>query len=303
MNSKKTVPHISQENVELVLDAKAILGEGALWHPMEKKLYWVDIEGEELHIFDPATGKDKVFHTGSRIGTVVPVKGGGALVALQKGIHKVDTQSGNFSLVVNPLEDPNIRFNDGKCDPAGRFWVGTMALDVRKNAAVLYRMDRDTQIHLMLEQVTISNGLVWSADKKTMYYIDTPTSAVTAFDYHHETGEISNGRELIVIPESEGHPDGMTIDEEGMLWIALYGGGAVTRWDPKSGEIIGKVSLPVPNVTSCAFGGEKLDTLYITTARNGLDEEKLKQYPLSGGLFAVKPGAKGVEAHFCEMQL
>ena len=303
MNSKKITPQTSGEDVELVLDAKAVLGEGSLWNPKEKVLYWVDIEGHKLHIYDPLTRQDRIFPVGARIGTVVPLEEGGVLVALQNGIHRMDTRSGELSFLLNPIQDPQIRFNDGKCDPTGRFWVGTMELNVKENAAVLYRIDKEKKVEQVLDKLTISNGIIWSLDQKTMYFIDTPTGVVQAFDFEKESGKISNGRKIIQIPSAEGHPDGMTIDEEGKLWVALYGGAAVGRWDPSSGKMLQKIQVPVPNVTSCAFGGEHLDTLYITTARNGLDEEKLEQFPLSGGLFSVVPGVKGVQADFCKIKV
>ncbi|MFD2247803.1 SMP-30/gluconolactonase/LRE family protein [Pontibacter ruber] len=282
----------------LVLDAKATLGEGALWHPSEKVLYWIDIEGRKLHIFNPPTKEDKELTVRERIGTVVPVAGGGALVALQNGIHKIDTTTGDLTFITNPIKEKDIRFNDGKCDPAGRFWVGTMALDTRKGAAVLYRMEADKRIEQVLDNLTIANGIVWTKDKKQMYFTDTRTQQVQAFDYNNETGMISNGRVVIEVPKSEGSPDGMTIDAEDKLWIALHKGGAVGCWDPETSELLTKVTVPAPQTTSCAFGGEDLDTLYITTAREGLDEKQLQQYPGSGGIFAVKPGAKGVPASF-----
>jgi len=283
---------------ELVLDAKVMLGEGAIWHSKEKKLYWIDIEGRALHLYDPNANKDFLFQTGERIGTVVPVQNGGALVALQNGIHKIDINTGQLELVVNPLEDAQKRFNDGKCDPKGRFWVGTMALDGRKEASELYRLDKDKTIHSVLDKVSVSNGIVWSADKKTMYYIDTPTSMVQAFDYDNKTGSLSHRRIVVQIPKADGYPDGMTIDAEGKLWIALWGGGAVVRYDPITGKMLQKVEVPAPNTSSCAFGGENLDILYITTARIKLTPDQLKEYPNSGGLFAIKPGMRGLPTNF-----
>lgn len=283
---------------KLILDAQAMLGEGAIWQPAEKKLYWIDIEGKALHIFDPVSTEDKVFPVGERIGTVVPVAGGGALVALQNGIHRIDTKTGKLQFVINPLPDANLRFNDGKVDPSGRFWVGSLALDSRRRGASLYRFDPDGTIHTMLDSVSISNGIVWSADKKTMYYNDTPTMTVQAFDYDDKTGDISNGRIAVRIPKGIGAPDGMTIDKEGKLWVALWGGGCVARFDPMTGELLQKINVPAPNVSSCAFGGDNLETLYITTARAGMTPDKLKEFPHSGGLFAVRPGVKGVPAFF-----
>ncbi len=284
--------------VEIVLDAKTMLGEGSIWQPIEKKLYWIDIEGKTLHLYDPEAKIDKQFLVGERIGTVVPVKGGGALVALQNGIHKMDTKTGRLTFLNNPLPDGKMRFNDGKCDPSGRFWVGSLALDTRRKGASLYRFDGDKTIHQMLDSVTISNGIVWSADKKTMYYNDTPTLTVQAFDYKDATGEISNRRVAVRIPKDSGAPDGMTIDAEGKLWVALWGGNGVARFDPNTGELLQKITVPAPHVTSCAFGGANLETLYITTAREGMSADKLKEFPLSGGLFSIKPGVRGVPAFF-----
>jgi sugar lactone lactonase YvrE len=282
----------------LRIDARARLGEGALWNPREQRLYWVDIEGRLLHVHDPATGEDRSFPTGERVGTVVPREGGGVLVALQNGIHALDTRTGGMKLVVNPLTDRDVRFNDGKCDPSGRLWVGTMELSQKPGAAVLYRLDGDGRIQEVLQGVTISNGLAWSLDRRTLYYIDTPTRAVQAFDYDDRTGALRNGRVVIRVPPGEGDPDGMTVDAEGKLWTALWGGGAVARWDPETGKLLQKVHVPAPHTTSCAFGGAGLDTLYITTAREGLSEEHLRQYPASGGVFAATPGVRGVPAFF-----
>ncbi len=287
-----------ESNVTLVLDAQAMLGEGAIWHPLENRLYWVDIEGKSLHIFDPATGGNRLIPVGERIGTVVPADRGGVLVALQNGIHHLDVKTAKLTFIVNPLPDNNVRFNDGKCDPSGRFWLGSLALDSRRRGAALYRMDADASVREMLDSVSISNGIVWTADKKTMYYNDTPTMTVQAFDYDDQTGSISNRRVAIKIPRGSGAPDGMTIDSEDKLWIALWGGSCVARFDPLTGELLEKIIVPAPNVSSCAFGGKDLGTLYITTARAWVSTEKLAEFPQSGGLFAVTPGVKGVKASF-----
>ena len=281
-----------------MLDAKAVLGEGSIWNNKDHTLYWIDIEGRYLHIYNPATGKDTQFTTIQRPGTVVPAGGDDVLIALQNGLHFMNTKTGKLRFITDPIQDSAIRFNDGKCDPSGRFWVGTMALHSTKGAAVLYRFDKDSSIHLMLDNVTISNGIVWSADKKTMYYIDTPTGCVDAFDYDDATGAIANRRVVVKVPPGNGSPDGMTIDSKGNLWTALYGGGAVACWDPATGKLLKKIGVPAPNVTSCAFGGKDLKTLYITTASQGMDEESLKKFPHSGGLFAVAAGVAGMPAPF-----
>lgn len=284
--------------LKLEIDAKAELGEGGIWHPSENKLYWIDIEGKELHIFNPKDKTDIVLRVGERVGTVVPVSGGGALVALQTGIHFINTKTGELHFLANPLPHQNIRFNDGKCDPAGRFWVGSMHLDQTTGAASMYRLDADGSIHEMFDDVSISNGITWSADAKTMYYVDSPLNRIDAFDYNIESGAIKNRRVIVTIADELGGPDGMTIDEEGKLWVALWGGNGVGRFDPASGKLLQKIDVPAPHITSCAFGGEHLDTLYITSAREGLTEQQLKQYPLSGGLFSIIPGVNGVPAEF-----
>ncbi|MEX6691174.1 SMP-30/gluconolactonase/LRE family protein [Danxiaibacter flavus] len=282
----------------LILDARAELAEGPIWNYRENKLYWVDIDGRKLHIYDPETKEDRALETTEKIGTVVPMENGDVLVALQSGIHQMNTTTGELVFMTNPLPDPEIRFNDGKCDPSGRFWVGSMHLKQIKGKASLYRMDADDVVHQMLDNVTISNGIAWSADKKTMYYVDTPTKKVDAFDYDDAAGNISNRRTVIHVPEGSGSPDGMTIDEEGMLWTALWGDFSVARWNPLTGELLGKVTVPVPQVSACAFGGKDLSTLYITTARENMSKEDLEKYPLSGSLFAVDLKVKGVKANF-----
>jgi sugar lactone lactonase YvrE len=283
----------------LLLDAQAALGEGPIWHPGEQKLYWVDIEGRKLHILDPQTLDNQTIETGQRIGTVVPAVSGGAVVALQNGVHMVNTQDGTLTLLANPLEGlGEVRLNDGKADPAGRLWVGSMRMDGTSEQAALYRIEPSGESALMLGGVTISNGIVWTKDQKTMYYIDTPTRKVRAFDYDKTTGGISNERVAVEIPQEMGSPDGMAIDENDHIWIGMWGGFAITHWNPATGELLGKVEVPAQNVTACAFGGEDFSTLYITTARIGTKPEVLEQYPHCGSVFVVKPGVKGVPSHF-----
>lgn len=284
-------------NPELVLDARATLGEGAIWDSREQRLYWVDIEPGRLHVFYPSQGTDLAFELGEMVGTVVPRKGGGVMLALQRGFAAFNLKTGELTRWSDPEAHlPRNRFNDGKCDPAGRFWAGTISLDREPCAASLYCMDTDGRVQTMLKGVTNSNGIAWSLDGTAMYYINTPTRRVTQFDYDSTSGRIANPRNVIIIPLNEGKPDGMTIDSEGMLWIAMWGGGCVGRWDPRTGTQLDIVRVPAMRVTSCAFGGEKLDELYITTARTGLSEFELADQPHAGGLFRTRPGVAGVAA-------
>ncbi len=279
---------------DLVLDARALLGEGALWEARRGRLLWVDILGKSLHLFDPDAGVDRALDVGQFIGTVVPRRSGGLVVALYDGLAALDPETGQLTFLADPEADrPDNRFNDGKCDPAGRFWAGTMSMKREAGAAGLYVLETDGTVRRALTGVTTSNGLAWSADARTLYYIDTRLKRVDAFDYDLAAGSIANRRPVIRIPEADGRPDGMTIDAEDMLWVAHWEGGRVTRWDPASGALLQTIRVPVARVTSCAFGGPALDTLYITTARPDSPDPA---QPHAGGLFAARPGVRGVPA-------
>lgn len=285
--------------VTLEIDARASLGEGALWHPAENKLYWVNIEGKTLHIYDPGNGENLSLPVKERIGTVVPVAGGGALVALQSGIYFINTKTGVLQFIANPLpHNGDIRFNDGKCDPSGRFWVGSMHLQFKEGVASLYRMNKDLSVTKVLDDVTISNGIAWTKDKQTMYYVDSHLRTIDAFDYSDADGNVRNRRTIVALPEGGGAPDGITLDANGNIWAAIWGANAVACFDAKTGDRLKTIEIPAPHVSSCAFGGENLDTLFITTARGELTAQQLAAFPLSGGVFSVKPGVQGVPAEF-----
>lgn len=282
---------------DCVLDVKAELGEGPAWDAAAKVLWWVDINRSTIHRYDPATGKDDTYGTGAMVGAVVPRASGGLVTALADGFAFYDTATRKATPIVDPEEDQRAnRFNDGKCDPAGRFWAGTMGMDGGKGVGSLYRLDATLKAERMVTGVSCSNGLAWTADAKTMYYIDTPLGTVDAFDFDVDTGSIANRRSVVRIAEGEGHPDGMSIDSEGKLWVAHWGGWQVGRYDPATGKKLGQVDVPAANVTSCAFGGPEGKDLYITTARAGQDEEKLKAQPLAGGLFHVTASVAGPPA-------
>ncbi len=284
------------QKVQLVLDTKSQLGEGAIWHPGQQKLYWIDIIGQKLHAHDPASDDLESWDMPDPIGTVVPAENGKFLVALKSGIHWFDPETEELKLFAHPEKGGDrFRYNDGKCDPAGRFWVGSMG---PKKQASLYCIFPDGSAKKVLEGISTSNGICWSEKKAEMYYIDTPTRIIQVFDYDKETGKISNGDTAVVINPELGAPDGMCIDAEGHLWVGIWGGHAVACFDPESGKHIRSIPVPAKNVTSCWFGGPGLEVLYITTARVGTDEEILEKYPHAGGLFRVKPGAKGSGTFF-----
>ena len=223
---------------ELILDAKATLGEGPIWDAREQCLYWVDIEAGRLHVFAPGEGTDHGYELGEMIGTVVPRRAGGVMLAMHHGFAAFDPRTGRLTRWGDPEAHlPRNRFNDGKCDPAGRFWAGTSTWTASRMRPACIVWNPMAAYGRCVQGVTNSNGIAWSLDGTAMYYIDTPTRQVTEFDYDLPSGQIANPRTVITVPADSGKPDGMTIDAEGMLWIALWGGGCVGRWDPRTGEL------------------------------------------------------------------
>jgi sugar lactone lactonase YvrE len=280
---------------QLMLDAKAELGEGPVWDATNEDLLWVDITSCLVHRYHPATGETVSIDVGQPVGSIVIREEGGAVVGLKNGIHLLDWESGELTLISDPEAHlPDNRFNDGKCDPAGRFWTGTMLPDEIDRMGSLYCLDTDRSCKQVLTNIGCSNGLAWSPDRKTMYYIDSPDRTVDALDYEVTTGEVGNRRTVIRIPEGGGVPDGMAIDLEGMLWVAQWDGYQVGRWNPATGELIGIVDVPVARVTSCAFGGPELTELYITTASIDQSEEALASQPHAGGIFRINAGVRGL---------
>jgi sugar lactone lactonase YvrE len=265
-------------------------GEGPLWH--RGRLLYVDIEHHKVVSFDPASGAEKVWEVGERVGTVVPREKGGLVIAGDNGFSFVDETSGGVTRISDPEADIETnRFNDGKCDPAGRFWAGTMHLGPNRTATgALYVLHQDLRVEKKFGPVTVSNGLVWTKDAGTVFYIDTPRKNVIAFDFDSSTGAISHERVAFVTTEYSGVPDGMTIDSEDRLWVAFCHGGAVRCFD-HAGHCEAEILFPVREVTACAFGGPELKDLYITTGTPPSNIERL-----AGRLFVTRPGAKGVEA-------
>jgi len=281
-----------------VLPVAAGLAEGPCWWTERQVLLWVDIEASRIGLFDPATGNNDFLHLPAHVGAVVPTSVGDLLIATAAGFMRMDPSTGAVTLLCDPeLDRPGNRFNDGKCDPWGRFWAGTMAYDFEPLAGALWRLDGDGVITRQLSQLTISNGLAWSRDRGMLYFIDSPTLRVMAFPLT-SAGEIAGEPSIcLYLPKDwDAVPDGMCIDAEGMLWIALFGGGCVTRWDPLHGCLLDRLALPCRQVTSCCFGGPNLDQLFVTTARREMDAAALKTEPLAGGLFQADVGVKGLPA-------
>ncbi|MFJ8353738.1 SMP-30/gluconolactonase/LRE family protein [Bacillus paramycoides] len=281
-------------SIELVVDANACLGEGPCWNEKKQILYWVDIIEKKLCLYNPANNTNRVITLDQQIGCVVPCLDSVVLLAMERGFYSLNLNTEKLTHIYDP--EPNLlknRFNDGKCDPAGRFWAGTTDLYGISGAGSLYCLNNNYSVEKKVSHVNTSNGLAWSPDYAYLYFIDTPTKKVVRYHYDIHTGVISNPTDVITFPENDGLPDGMTIDEEGCLWIAHWGGSKITRWNPLTGEQILSILIPALYVTSCTFGGSNLTDLYITTARTRMTDEELKQYPHAGGIFRIQTNVKG----------
>lgn len=262
-------------------------GEGPIWHC--DRLLYVDIEAHKIVSFNPTTNEEKIWGVGQRVGTVVARERGGLVYAGDNGFSFLDEASGVSKLIADPESDlPQNRFNDGKCDPAGRFWAGTINLaSPRQAVASLYVLDTDLSVTKKFNSVRNSNGIVWTRDAQTMYYIDTNLKNVRAFDYDKTTGAISGERVVLETPDL--NPDGMTIDAEDRLWIAFCHSGFIRCFNSQNWKCEAEITLPCREVTACAFGGADLGDLYMTTGKPSKDVE-----PLAGRLFVTRPGVFGV---------
>lgn len=281
------------EDVELVHDARAELGEGPIWDAAAARLLWVDILRGRVHRFDPVSGQDEIRDVGRPVGVVTPARDGSLVIATSRGFERLDWETGRVSTIAEVEADvPGNRMNDGACDPAGRFWAGTMALDEKGAAGSLYRLDPDGRVSRMVGDISISNGIAWSDDARVMYYVDSPTHRIDVFDYDLATGAIANRRALVRIEPEEAFPDGLVLDAEGFIWLALWGGAALHRYAP-DGTLDRVVKVPVSHPTKCAFGGAGLDDLYVTSATIALKRAGKPLQPHDGGLLRIRPGVRG----------
>jgi sugar lactone lactonase YvrE len=281
--------------VEHVLAVHDELGEGPVWHADEQALYWVDIERHLVHRYHPASGADAVFDVAVPITVLRPRQTGGFVAGTAKGFAFWDPRTQALEFIAHPEADrPHNRFNDGAVDRHGRFWAGTMNQhDAAAPHGCLYRLDADGSVHTVATGFSVYNGTAWSPDGRTMYFTDTFRRVILACDYDATSGTIANQRPFAHVPEAEGYPDGHAVDSEGYVWSTHWGGWKVTRYTP-TGQKEREIRLPAENVTCCAFGGEHMDELYITTARSGLDEAARARQPLAGDLFRVRVGVAGL---------
>ncbi|MBK7591662.1 MAG: SMP-30/gluconolactonase/LRE family protein [Betaproteobacteria bacterium] len=277
-----------------VLDARALLGECPVWSDGEQVLYWVDIDAPALNRFDPASGRNTAMPMPEAIGCFALRAGGGFVVALRDGFWFAAADGRLERKVADAPYDPaHHRFNDGRCDPQGRFLAGTMNERRDANSAALVRLDPDLTVTRILGDMMVSNGLAFSPDGRTMYHADTPTHVVRAYDYDAATGLPSHPRVLARWSGETERPDGAAVDVEGCYWTAFYRGGRVLRIAP-SGETLQDLRVPALCPTMCALGGPGRKTLYVTSARKGRDPDELARYPHSGGIFALQVDVPGL---------
>lgn len=284
------------------IPSQCYLGEGPLWIAKLGCFFWVDIEKGNLYRYHLATEQLEIRHFPHRLAVVLEGKNGKLILGLDRRLVRYDWETEEIEELCEVEEDLTLnRFNDGKVDPQGCIWIGTLSTLFTEGAGSLYRIGPELQPKVKLKNLTISNGMAWTADQQTFYFIDTPTKKIQEFTFDPASGEIKFRRIAVEIPEGLGFPDGMCIDREGMLWVAHYAGSGVYRWNPKSGELIDKIELPVPHVTSCCFGGDDLDVMLITTAQENLTADDLKKYPQSGDVFLVNVEMGGLESYQAEV--
>lgn len=287
------------EEADIVLQAGNTLGEGPLWHPVHKMLYWVDIEQKVVHGWEPHTKLHRCWPVGKRVSTIAPLRNGKLILGLQGEISEMDPATGFVTKLLSLETDvTENRCNDGKCDAAGRFWVGTMDLKCRLEAGSLFCIDADLTTHKVLDRLTIANGMGWSPDGRHMYFIDSAKHAVKRYRFSLNTAALGEEKTVLQFDDASELPDGMCVDREGNVWIGFWGGSRVGCYDPETREHLLDIKVPAPHVTSCCFGGADLKTLYITTAREGLTREQLQAYPLSGSVFSVPTKVPGQYAKF-----
>jgi sugar lactone lactonase YvrE len=285
----------------VVHDAPMLVGESAIWHEVESALYWVDIEGLTVNRLHAASGKFSSWKMGSNPSALAIDDNNFLVVATRERLLRLNTTDGAETPIADaPYDTSKVRFNDGRVDPAGRFWIGTMYEPRDQPAAEMYVLARDNLRCAWRGGMTNSNGLAWSLDGRTMFHADTTTHRIDCYDFDVATGEHSNRRTILTFPTDKtapdygGRPDGATMDSEGMYWVAMFEGGRVLRISP-AGEILREIKLPVRCPTSVCFGGPDLRTLYITSASQGRSSEEIAQYPHTGKVLSVRLDVAGRE--------
>lgn len=279
----------------LVLDAGAMLAEGPVWDDRTETLLWVDILDGAVHRLDPVTGRDEVALVGTPVGAAALTESGRLVLAVEAGFAEPGPEGTADLFAPVEADRADHRMNDGKCDAAGRMWAGTNSYDFVPGESTLWRLDPDGSVTAVLDGMTLCNGLGWSPDNSTMYVIDSLRLRLDAYDFDVDTGELAGGRTLITFADDGSLPDGMTVDAQGGLWVAMYAGAAVHRYSP-DGQLDEVLAAPTAQPTCPTFGGPDLDQLYLTTAAQALSPAQLAGDPLAGGIFRADVGVRGLPA-------
>jgi len=282
--------------IEQLVDCRCAVGEGPVWDHRDGALLWIDIVPGDVFHMDRATGETSSMRLGQEVSAVLPRASGGYLLTLQDGVFAVDRIEEGAPLievVAIEADRPENRLNDAKCDAAGRLWGGTLARDATPGAGSLYRIDADHRVTRVLDGVTLSNGLGWSPDNTRMYYADSVPRTVDVLDFDLASGEVSNRRRFADIPEGLGTPDGLSVDREGYVWLAVWGSGAIYRYAP-DGTVADVIAMPSKDVASCCFGGPDLADLYVTTAWVELSDAERDADPFAGGVYRLRPAVHGL---------
>jgi sugar lactone lactonase YvrE len=290
-----------KRKIEIVVRARNQLAEGPVWLEDRQELLWVDITRGLVQSWCPRRERTIATRFQGETSAVVPCAGGGLIVAVDHELVLLEADVGDSAIPTKTLVSvetnlPDNRFNDCRCDPQGRLWAGTMSKAREPHTAGLYRLSANREIELVVGDTTLSNGLAWSPDGQSMYFIDSTTQRIDVFDFDGGDGSLANRRCLAEIAAADGMPDGMTVDAEGGIWVCLFGGGALRRYSP-DGRLDEHIALPVPHPTCPAFGGEDLSTIFLTTTRHRLTRQELADMPDAGSVFALRPGVAGLPAN------
>lgn len=281
--------HVKELEATILVDSKNILGEGVVWHKQGATLMWVDIDGMCVNEYNFESKQTQTWQIGFKVSLIVETAEIDVLrLALQGGIVDYNLSTNELMWIAHIENDnPEVRTNDGSLDNQGRLWIGTMRVDCADGGGALHMLDHNHNVEVKLTPCSIPNGMVWTADNKRLYHVDSATYKVASYIVDYHTGDITFEKYIITIPQELGMPDGMCQDDKGMLWIAIWGGAGVYGYNPETGENIGKVAVPAPQITSCTFD-PTYSRMFITSATTGMSDEDLKKYPLSGGLFVAQ---------------
>lgn len=295
---------VNKTGAAVLYPSGCILGESPMWHNERNSCFWVDIEGCIIYEYSLLYEQCLQYQLAQRVSLIVKSNTSDELIlGLQGGVGLFNLTTETLSIITSELnvDWQNYRCNDGGCDNIGRLWISTTELNHKKDAGALYCVGKDFSAKEKLGKLSISNGMAWTADNKRLFHTDSVTGAIKSYFYDEQTGDLLFERVAVQVSAESGVPDGIALDVEGKLWIALWGGYGVGRFDVDTGEMLSFMAIPAPHVSSCAFAGDALDRMIITTAKKGMTENDLNEFPQSGHIFIVEPGVTGLPVFNCAL--